>query len=239
MSPLLPAPGTRVDIYALIHKGIRAALADALHAAGRLDWTDDEDVSDLVIRVQELAALCRGHLTHENDHVHAAMEARRPGSTRRVALEHEQHLRGIARLEELADLLARLPALRREPAARALYATLSAFTAENLEHMLVEESDHNRVLWETHSDEELIALEQAIVASLTPEENQRCLRWMLPFMTPAERAQLLAGMREQAPPAVFQDAMALVGPLLGPRELAKLHRALGIPRVVHDYIGVA
>lgn len=62
--------------------------------------------------------------------------------------------------------------------------------AENLEHMAMEEREHNRVLRETHSDDEIRAIEGAIVASLAPEDSQLSLRWMLPAMGAGERDRL-------------------------------------------------
>ena len=60
-------------------------------------------------------------------------------------------------------------ATSRATAVAELQRFLAQFVAENLTHMNVEESWNNAVLWETHSDAELIAIEQAIVASLSPE----------------------------------------------------------------------
>ena len=54
-----------------------------------------------------------------------------------------------------------------------------------------EETVHNRALWEAYGDEELLALEDRIKAHHTPEEMTFVLRWMLPAMTPAERAGLV------------------------------------------------
>lgn len=238
MSPVTPPPTPRFDIYALIHKGIRAALVDALGHAGRLDWTEHDEVNRLVAASQDLALLCRAHVAHEEHFVHRAMEARRPGSARQACADHRGHVADIDRLETLALELAHLPTLRREAAAKALYAHLAHFTADNLAHMAHEEREHNRVLWETHDDEELVALEAAIVASQTPEEARLALRWMLPNLAPAERHQMMAGMREGMPPEVFRDTLASTAGLLDARNALKLHDALGIARRPLDYVGM-
>ena len=47
--------------------------------------------------------------------------------------------------------------------ARQLYEHLAAFVTENLAHMTHEEREHNRVLWETHSDDEIRAIEAAVI----------------------------------------------------------------------------
>ena len=78
----------RYDIYAFIHKGLRAFMAHTLVRVGRLDAHDPAEVAEVSAEVQGLLDICRAHLRHENDVVHAAMEARAPGSTERIAHEH-------------------------------------------------------------------------------------------------------------------------------------------------------
>ena len=213
----------RYDIYAFIHKGLRAFMAHTLVRVGRLDAHDPAEVTEVSAEVQGLLDICRAHLRHENDVVHAAMEARAPGSTERIAHEHVQHL---ATIDALQRLLSAVPG--DAAAAQALYRALSAFVAENFEHMQVEEGAHNAVLWATHSDEEIQALEHRIVSSLGPEESRLGMRWMLPHMTPAERAAMLAGMRQAAPAEAFDGVLSLIRPLLGGRDWRKLSVALGL-----------
>lgn len=230
---------SRFDIYSLPHKGIRAALAGALAGAGRLDWRDHEDTAHMVDTVRELATLCRVHLAIEERFIHPAMEARRPGSAGDTADEHRRHLADIDRLEQCALELSHLPALRREITARDLYRQLAHFTADNLRHMDREESVNARVLWETHDDAELVALHREIVGAQTPGERRIGLRWMLPHMTPAERATLLGSMRAQLPAEAFDSTLAMTLPLLDARDAAKLRDALGLaPGAPLDYVGV-
>ncbi len=71
----------RVDIYRGIHKAVRAFMCDTLTMVGQLDIDDDADVTATVAQVRGLAAFCADHLAHENQFIHPAMEARRPGSS--------------------------------------------------------------------------------------------------------------------------------------------------------------
>ncbi|MBI5259964.1 MAG: hemerythrin domain-containing protein [Burkholderiales bacterium] len=216
-------PGPRYDIYAFIHKGLRAFMAHTLVRVGRLDAHDAAEVAEVADELQALITLCRKHLQHENELLHTAMQARAPGSAAPVAAEHEGH---ALALDELQQLLGRLPT---EPAvAPALYRALSHFVAENLEHMQREETEHNAVLWAHFSDDELHALERRIVASIPPEESRLGLRWMLPHLTPAERVEMLSDMRQGAPAEVFEGVLSMIRPLLGGRDWRKLSLALGL-----------
>ncbi|MEW6704024.1 MAG: hypothetical protein AB1430_04155 [Pseudomonadota bacterium] len=213
----------RHDIYAFIHKGLRAFMAHSLVRLGRLDPHDPDDVAEVRAEVQALLHTCAGHLKHENEIVHRAMEARRPGSSAAIAGEHVEHERSIAALQSLLD---RLPGS--DDAAHALYHALAAFVAHNYEHMEQEETAHNAVLWACYSDDEIRGIEHEIHMSIEPEEMRLALRWMLPHMSPAERAALLRGMRQAAPAEVFEGVLGLVRPLLGGRDWRKLSLALGL-----------
>lgn len=227
----------RFDIYAPIHKGLRACFAHTLVGVGRLDWSDSDELQSVTQDVLDLLSFCAKHLEKENRFVHPALEARRPGACAAALTDHAHHDADIAVLRELVLTLRLLPALRREAAARELYQRLSAFITENLAHMAYEEREHNRVLWETHSDDEIRAIEHAIVASLPPEEAQLSLRWMLTAMSAGERATFLADMRAHAPAAAFAGVLGMLRPLLGERDRFKLDTALGLPRVAAEISG--
>ena len=157
----------RHNIYALIHKALRLAMSEALVALGRLDASDPQEVSDAIVRVRDLLHFCKHHLEVENTFVHPALEARRQGSTGRIAAEHVEHVASIAALERKVEALARAPAPLRETAAFALYGDLASFVGENLVHMHEEETSHNRELWAAYTDDELVGIENAIKASIT------------------------------------------------------------------------
>ena len=95
--------------------------------------------------------------------------------------------------------------------------------------MHVEETAHNAVLWARYTDAELVAIHDALVASIPPEEMMFTLRWLVPFMNPAERAAMLRDMRVHAPAPAFAAALEVVRPHLAGREWDKLAAALALP----------
>jgi hypothetical protein len=222
------AAAPRVDLYAGIHKALRALMADTLLAVGRMDSEDALERAQVTQRVLELLDFCRSHLRHENDFIHPALEARAPGASGKIAHEHEEHLQAIVALADQATALLQCEPAARPAAALALYRALSLFIAHNFEHMHVEETAHNAVLWARYTDAELIDLHNALVASIPPDEMMYVLRWMVPFMNPAERAAMLGDMRDHAPAPAFAAALEVVRPHLGEREWAKLGRDLGL-----------
>ena len=210
----------RFDLYTGIHKAIRAGCAETLVRLGAVDTDDDEQVQTTIGALVAFLGQLRSHVMHENRFVHPAMEARRPGSASQVAGEHEEHLASIEALEREAFALAATPAAhRREPALR-LYRHFALFVAENHQHMHHEETVHNAVLWEAYSDEELLAIELAIIGSQTPQAMSGWLYWFAPALATAELAPILAGARGGMPAEAFEGLMAS----MAPRQTAERHR---------------
>lgn len=220
------AEAPRFDIYSGIHKALRAFMADTLLAVGRMDPMDEQDVSQVENRVLQLLGVCGGHLAHENAFLHPAIEARAAGASDRIAHEHEEHTRAIAQLAELVAQVRGAAPPKRDAAALRLYRGLALFVAENFQHMHVEETAHNAVLWARYTDAELLAIHDALVASIPPDEMMSVARWLVPFMNPMERFQLLADMRAKAPPPAFAAILELARAHLTMPEWTKLAHAL-------------
>jgi hypothetical protein len=229
MRQVAAAQAPRMDLYAGIHKALRALMADTLLAVGRMDCEDELEMAQATQRVVELLDFCFSHLSHENEFIHAAMEARAPGSSAAAAHDHEEHEQQIASLRKAVETLRASPTAERAPRSRELYRALALFVAGNFEHMNTEETAHNAVLWARYTDAELMEIHGALLASIPPHEMMFALRWMVPFMNPAERAGMLADMQVHAPAPAFAAVIATVRPHLTQREWDKLARCLRIP----------
>ncbi|KQT14109.1 hemerythrin domain-containing protein [Ramlibacter sp. Leaf400] len=227
----LAAPQPRMDMYSGIHKALRACMADALLALGRLDADDAQDVAAASRRVLDLLDICASHLQHENDFVHRAIEARAAGASAAVAHDHDEHGEHIGHLRSLTQALQGSAPGGRAVLAQQLYRQVALFTAENFRHMNVEETAHNAVLWARYTDAELAAVHDALVASIPPEKMMQIARWMLPALNPAERLAVLSDIRGKAPAPAFEAMLEVARPHLTAGEWAKLARGLGLPPV--------
>ncbi|MCE4558162.1 hemerythrin domain-containing protein [Roseateles cellulosilyticus] len=214
----------RFDLYAHIHKALRLFMTDTLQQLGRVDVEDPHDLGATLAQLDALLDAARHHVDKENRFVHPAIEARRSGTSATIAGEHVEHLETIAALQAAGAALRALPS---SAAAHGLYRQLAAFVADNFEHMAVEESVHNEALWATYTDEELLALHHSILSSIPPQEMSQTLRWMIPALTPAERAVVLGGLPEPVQQPVLDSARALLDDVAW----RKLNGALGRPSV--------
>ena len=216
----------RFDIYRNIHKALRACMCDTLTRVGRLDGGDAQEMREVLAQVRAMATFCAGHLEHENKFVHTAMEARLPGSSELTAADHGHHVVACEKLHAFADAAELAGGAARASAILHLYRYLALFVGENLTHMDIEETENNATLWSTYADTELIEIEHAIVASLSPEKKMASTRWMIPAVNPEERAELVKGMMHAAPKQVFDRMLAQIEPHLSHTDWDKLMLAL-------------
>lgn len=223
---------SRFDLYADIHKAMRALMSDTLLAVGRMDPDDTAELGSVSGRVLELLDFCAAHVRHENEFVHPAIEARAPGASAALAHEHESHMQDIARLQATVATLCRLSGGQEAAStARALYRELALFVGQNFTHMHVEETAHNTILWARYTDAELLELHTRLVSSIAPADMMYTLRWMVPAQNPAERTALLSDMQAHAPAPVLEAALTQVRPFLSDPDWAKLARSLGLAPV--------
>jgi hemerythrin-like domain-containing protein len=221
----------RTDLYTAIHKALRAWMSHTLLRLGQLDTSDELDCGEVMTELEQLLDALQGHLETENNFVHTAIEARRPGAIEGIERDHAAHKAAIAQLRRHAQALLHAAPAARDPSALFLYRELALFVAENFEHMQVEETQNQQLLWSAYSDQELLAIHGAILQSIPPQKMAAMLSWMIPALNPAARARLLSELRANAPAAAFDGMLGLAQARLSTRDWVKLTNALGLPQV--------
>ena len=218
----------RLDLYAPIHKALRAAMTDTLGRVGRLDVFDTEEMDETLDAFDALLDLCASHVAHENAFVHPAIEARQPAGASRTAEDHVEHLASIEALRAEGRRLRSAAEGERTALALRLYRHLALFVAENFQHMHIEETVNNATLWAHYSDAELAELHERILGAISPQEHLVVARWMVPAMNPVERAGMLGGAKAGMPPEAFLGVVEHVRPHLDARAWKKLAPAIGV-----------
>ena len=133
----------------------------------------------------------------------------------------------MAELEVLADRVAEACPAQARLLTHRLYLGLASFTAAYLQHQEFEEFEVMVMLSQHVSAEELRALDDAIVASISPEMMAQSLSIMVPAMNIEDQTELFTGIRNGAPPEVFAGLMGLAGSVLEPVRFDALARRLG------------
>lgn len=224
------AAAPRYDIYQPIHKGLRDFMGDTLSRLGRIDVADTEDLAAVLSQVEALLDFCAKHVRHENEFIHAAIRARQPSAASRTTEDHAEHLQSIDALHRETRALYAAGHAQRHLLALRLYRHLALFVAENLQHMHIEETANNAALWAHYTDEELTALHDRLLATVSPADKMQVMRWMVPALTPQQRAAVLGSLQAEAPADVLDAVVSAVRPHLTLHDWVKLARDLGLPQ---------
>lgn len=223
-----PLQAVAHDLYRDIHKGIRSELFAVTEEAGRLDPASDAARAALAGHVRSVVHLLVTHAEHEDFGVQPALEEHLPSLAERVATDHHVLDARIAELQEMADATADPTGEVRRWDVQRLYVELASFTSAYLEHQDVEERVIMPALEATVGPEAVLEIHGAIIGSIPPDTLARSLAVMLPAMNVDDRAELLGGMQQDAPPEAFQGVWSLAGSVLDAPDHAALAARLGI-----------
>lgn len=218
----------RHDLYGPIHKGLRKALCELVVRVGRTDFAAPDQRRETLAALRRQLAVSAGHLRHEEAHIHPALEERAPGAALTLDADHAHHRAAFEALEAAMAAVEAAEAEAAREAGRELYLRFSQFVAADFAHMAEEEMVVQPLLHRLFSDEELIAIEGAIVGSLPPEENIALVRMMLPAMAAHERLGFMRFVKEAAPAEAFEAMMGFAArAALEPADYQALAAGLG------------
>jgi len=226
LPPTLRSPG-RFDMYGPIHKGLRHAHCRVLVELGRTTFSDDEACERALAALEEVLDLGDRHVVHEETHVHPVLAQRAPTSVAELAAGHVERREIVAELRALAGATRAARPSARALAGKTLYLHFAAFFARELDHMNLEERVVQPLLERHFDDEELGRIHERLVAALEPAELMASARAMVPAMSRAERAALVAGAKANAHPAVFGLILSELRPTLSEADFADLLADLG------------
>lgn len=221
------APVT-LDLYRDIHKAIRVELFAVTTEAGSIDPSQGIARAALANHVNDLVHLLVSHAEHEDGAVQPVLVASLPELAERVEVDHLTLEAGLQDLAEMAAEAASLTVTDPGGKIHRLYLALSAFTSDYLEHQDIEERVVMPALEAAVGVDAVVAIHQAILDGIPPDEMGRTLALMIPAMNIDNRVEMLGGMRAQAPAEVFDGVWGLAASVLEPADLVALAARLGI-----------
>jgi hypothetical protein len=216
------------DPYRNVHKGIRSGLFRVTAQAGSLDPGDRCSREGLAEDVRTLFTLMLSHAEHEDEFVQPHIEVHAPYFAEVIAADHPRIEARMRDIQEWAERAAGAPSAEQRVRIHNVYRELASFTGAYLEHQDFEERQVMPALAAVMTVDEVVAVEQAIVASIPPDEMALGLGLMLPALNIEDRVELLGGMQADAPPEVFAGVWALAGSVLTDEDVRSLGARLGV-----------
>ena len=198
----------RVNIFNQIHKGLRALLYETSLLLQQTDFFHEEEMKAAVERVTLVADLFDDHAHHEDEFILPAIQEYEPSIVDPFEQEHETDGRLTRALKDSLMAVQMASPLVRTEMANELTKTFVHFMVFNLEHMSKEENILNKILWRYYSDDEILAIQKKILASLSPWSAATGSRWMMRGLNNPEIVRWLRSVEESAPESVFQNLFA-------------------------------
>jgi hypothetical protein len=182
---------SRVDLFTVIHKGIRALLFDLAREAARVDPTSAHAIDGLVALVERTLEFLDEHARIEDAHVVGRVRALDVALAQALAAEHRALEVLQLEVERAADALALAELSARADAAAQLTRTINRLVAAQLTHMNREETEIMSCLWAGLPDDELVAIRARSREMLTPERHAEWMRVVAPALNPVEHALVI------------------------------------------------
>ena len=153
------------------------------------------DAAALAAHVRDVVGLLADHADHEDAHIQPVLERHLPELAGTIGTDHARLEERTGSLVEVAGLVEAARPADQRALVHHLYRELASFTGDYLRHQDVEERVVMPTLESAVGVEAVLAIHQAIVGSIPPEQMAASLAVMLPAMNLEDRTDLLGGMQ--------------------------------------------
>ena len=210
----------RFNTFNMMHKALRAWLYDTALNIQQTYWGDDFEAEFVLANIEAIIEQFENHANHEDNQLMPAIAEVEPEIVASFEAEHERdHILANQLLHLVNIYRAAGSEQERVIAGSAISKAFVEFMIFNLQHMAKEEVVINQALWKYYSDEEIMAINQRIAATLSAEEKAISSKWMMRGVNKNEAILWLQGIRRVAPAPVFNSMIEMAE-----TELPKRHR---------------
>lgn len=214
----------RIDFYGNYHKALRRALFEFSARTGLLDYDDDAALAGLSTEFEQIAQTLREHSVHEDEYMHPLLARYAPEVLKKMDV---QHATLDPALDTLAEQLRAVASAADRPAAgMAFYAAINRYIGAYLEHLADEEDIANPILWERCPHDELAQAVARFRGSFALDQVATSFEFMLPALSPPERADLYKSVRDNAPRPVFDTLLGVAEKTLAAADYDDLKQRL-------------
>lgn len=213
---------TRIDLYGMVHKGLRAELLEVAADVALANWRAAAEAEELSARVRRLVGYLAEHAEHEDAQVMPLVAQADARVARDLAQEHEAVETSLGELLARLDDLDRAPEMEREPIGQALRELLARMLTQQFLHMQREETQANAALWSRFTDEELNGVHERILSSIAPPRMAEWFELLLPAMGELERVGFVAELNSKLPNEAFDALLSRARVRLGETEWRRI-----------------
>lgn len=211
----------RFHLFTLIHKGLRNALQQTVWSAGRLDIADREDREAFIKQFKQIATMLHQHAKDEDTYIQPLIDQCAPAISEQLEIQHQRSEQLLERLEAAVDSIEGSESISAETW-QSFLDMLNRFVGDYYLHLYHEESVAMPALWESFTDETIMAAGMELRKNVPPHIQSNFQRYMFPALNIQEQTIVLTGVKQSAPEPVFQDMCRLFESLLSAEEWERL-----------------
>ncbi|MCB9904387.1 MAG: hemerythrin domain-containing protein [Planctomycetes bacterium] len=194
----------RIDLYTTIHKGVRRTLFETTLTVASTDFSSVRESTGACQSVREMLDFLEEHAAHEDEAILPELADCAPELLADLRAEHSK-LDGLQReVLAIVERLSDASEAERIALGQRLELRLGRLVAAHLNHLCVEETEVNRMLWAHRTDEQLLAVQDRIVSSIPLARLAEWYALVIPALNLRERREMLAAMRGGMPGEVFE-----------------------------------
>ena len=196
----------RYNPFKIIHKALRAMMYDTALTLQQTYFADVEEAEIALTKLKSVVNEFEQHAHHEDTFVLPAIESFEPNLFAEFEKEHVADVEIGNRLQTLVAIYHSLETSEeRINCGSCIIKSFHDFMVFNIEHMSKEEIEINRVLWANFTDEELLALNGRITASIPAAKKITATRWMFRSINKQDAIDWLKAVKQTAPSSVFAN----------------------------------
>ena len=203
---------SKIDLFTLIHKAIRALIYDTGNKLQTTDFNNHLQAIEMLNKLDSMLELLEEHAMHEDQSIFPPIESMAPGISKELS---EQHEKGEQKLHLLR---AKIKQMRNSGAAlldhgSQLQILFTDFVSFYLWHMNREEETILPASQELLSTKDLLEIRSKIQLNMTPDRYAQWMHLMLPALNATELETLYHQIKIGAPRSVF-DKICEIGNLV-------------------------
>lgn len=227
------------DLFTPVHKGLRAMIYNLSTRLQTNDFDDGATTKQLTADLENSFAVAQNagcilcaFATHaeEEERVIFAPSARAANAlVTELILEHHDLTRREQEICKSGRELSTLPTAEARIAAGVrINQMANGLFGAYITHMNREETELVPLMREHFTDAEQAAMRETIISNFPPDRLFALLGWMLPALNSTELAELLASVKQGAPPPVMKAIADLCAARVEPARWAAVKLRVGI-----------
>ncbi|MHA2254355.1 MAG: hemerythrin domain-containing protein [Candidatus Kariarchaeaceae archaeon] len=213
----------RFDVFYFPHKAIRNFLSQLQFRAGRLDFSDDENLAAFEEELQFAWKGLHYHAEGEEKFVFPHLEKANKSVYDTLEKEHDKMHPMMDSIENNIAAIRGLNDEERNAKGVSFNQSLNDFIAHYLMHLQNEELKAMPELWKVHNDDELLGMQMKIPTITPPNISAFFLKYLFPALNPEERINYLKLIHSKVPEQVYSNFRSIAEMSLESTDWEKLN----------------